>query len=93
MEDATIDTDTIPYFAWDRRLTAGEIRRQLREADEAAWARLAAWVMREAAFPDVWQFLTPRDVDRNLDLLEPFLGRKRSFWKYIIGQWHELGKL
>lgn len=93
MRTATIDPETVPYFSWDRHLTAGEIRRQLRELDGAGWVRLAAWVMREAAFPDVWQFLTPREVDQNLHRLEPFLGRRRDFWKYIIGQWHELGKL
>jgi len=43
-----------------------------------------ARIMREAAFPDVWQFLTPEEAWRQLDEVEPLLGRRRAFWKYIL---------
>jgi hypothetical protein len=89
----TTDTSAIPYFAWDRSLTVGQIKDQLRSLDGFEWNRLAAWILREAAFPDVWQFLTPREVSDHLTELEPFLGRRKDFWKYIIRTWHELGKL
>jgi hypothetical protein len=53
----------------------------------------AAWIMREAAFDDVWQFLKPREVSDHWNALEPLLGRKKDFWRYIIDVWYELGKL
>jgi len=74
-------------------MTVGEIQAQLATLTGVEWDRLAGWIMREAAFPDVWQFLKPEEVSANLGRLERFLGRKRDFWKYIIGEWHELGKL
>jgi hypothetical protein len=87
------DAASMPDFCWDRRLTVGQIRDQLREATGPAWVRLAAWIMREAAFAEVWQFLTPQQVRDHLDQLAPFLGRRRDFWRFIIQEWHDLGKL
>jgi hypothetical protein len=88
-----LDDEEIPYFSWDRRWTVAEIRQRLASRSGAAWNRIAAWVLREAAFADVWQFLTPRQVWERLGDLEPLLGRKREFWKYILGTWRELGKV
>ena len=85
--------DEIPYFCWDRALTTEQIRSELRAASGFEWRRLAAWIMREAAFADVWQFLDPQEVFTRLGELEPMLGRKKAFWKYIIGAWHELGRV
>lgn len=83
----------VPYFSWDRPLTVRQIREQLRSSSGLERARLAAWVMREAAFADVWQFLTPKEAWNQLAELEPFLGRRRAFWRYILTTWHELGKV
>jgi hypothetical protein len=85
--------EDIPYFAWDRPLTVGQIRAQLQAGASPEWARLAAWIMREAAVGDVWQFLTPREVYGRRTELLPLLGRRRGFWEYILRTWHELGKL
>jgi len=85
--------DEIPYFSWDRALTVARIREELRTRTGREWAAVAAWIMREAAVADVWQFLTPQEIDSRLTELEPMLGRRRAFWKYIIRTWHELGKL
>jgi len=41
--------DEVPYFCWDRKLTAGDIRAQLRHAAGPDWIRLASWILREAA--------------------------------------------
>ncbi|MBI4604081.1 MAG: hypothetical protein HY721_19160 [Planctomycetes bacterium] len=85
--------DETPYFAWDRPLTVREIKERLRTSSGIERDRLVAWILREAAFRDVWQFLTPREVDVSLVRIERFLGRRRDFWRYIIREWHELGKL
>jgi hypothetical protein len=70
-----------------------ELRTQLRASAGDEWIRIAAWILREAATPDVWTFLTPGEVRDHLPELKPFLGRRRDFWEYIIGAWRELGKL
>jgi hypothetical protein len=85
--------DEIPYFSWDRPLTVREIKEQLRSLSGFQRDRIMAWILREAAFADVWQFLSPEEVSARLPDIEPLLGRKRDFWKYIIREWHELGKL
>ena len=82
-----------PYFCWDRELTAGQIRSQLRSATGPEWLRLASWILREAAVADVWAFLTPREVKQHLDELAPFLHKRRELWQYLIGTWHELGRV
>jgi len=69
------------------------VRTQLRAAAGFEWVRLASWILREAAFRDVWYFLTPAEVRDHLAELAPFLHRKRAFWEYIIGAWHELGRI
>jgi hypothetical protein len=83
--------DEIPYFSWDRALTVAQIREMLRTQTGRAWSQSAAWIMREAAFADVWQFLRPSEVWQRFGELEPFLGRRRKFWQYILKAWHELG--
>ena len=52
-----------------------------------------AWIMREAAFKDVWQFLTPKEVWNMFSELKQFLGRKKGFWEFTMEKWHELGKI
>lgn len=86
------DNET-PYFCWDRNLTAGQVRMNLRTASGQEWVRLASWIMREASIADVWGFLTPQDVKEHFDELVPFLHKRREFWQYLIGTWHELGRI
>jgi len=88
-----LDDDTVPNFCWDRKLTVGQIRAQLHAASGFQWVQLAAWILREAATQDVWAFLSPPEIQTHLGELDPFLGRRREFWKYILGAWHELGRI
>ena len=87
------DDETEPSFCWDRPWTAGTIREKLRTTEGFQRDQLVAWIMREATFDEVWSFLTPREVDECLPRIERFLGRRKGYWPYIIGAWHELGKL
>jgi hypothetical protein len=93
MNARTFHENESPYFCWDRNLTAGQIRSQLRTTTGPEWIRLASWIMREAAVADVWEFLSPRDVKEHLDELTPFLYKRKDFWHYLIGAWHELGRV
>lgn len=92
MSGRQFKVDEIPYFSYDRAMTTGAIQSALAEKGSDTWIRTASWLMREAAFPDVWFFLKPVDVAVQLERLSPFLGKRREFWQYIIGAWRELGK-
>jgi hypothetical protein len=83
----------IPYFSWDRAITNGDIVHQLSSFSGFERTRLVAWIMREARFPDVWKFMTPKDVSEHFTELYPLLGRRKEFWKYTMDTWHELGKI
>jgi len=69
------------------------IKKLLKSTSGFEWFRLSAWIMREATFADVWQFLTPEEVRDSFSQIKPFLGRKKSFWNYILSAWHGLGKI
>ena len=88
-----VPDNTVPVFAWDRRLTAGEIREVLRTGTEAKRRELTAWILREAPFAQVWDFISPRAAYAQLPTLSRRLGRRRGFWQFIFGMWHELGKV
>ena len=83
----------VPDFCWDRDLSAEQIRRQLHDASDFEWIRIASWIIREAAFSDIWLFLNPGEVSRHMNELAPYLGRRRNLLEYIIGAWRELGRI
>ncbi len=85
--------NTAPNFCWDRNLTEGELKERLKQLKGEEKDRLIAWILREAAFKDVWKYLTPREVADSLPRLQHSLGRWGDFWNYITGAWHELGKI
>ncbi len=85
--------DNIPYFCWDRKLTVKDIREKLKSYSGLKKTMFTAWIMREAAFKDVWEFLTPKDVWNTFSELKRFLGRHKDFWVFIMEKWHELGKV
>jgi hypothetical protein len=49
--------------------------------------------MREARDPDVWRFTSPAEVEAAWPALAPHLGRRRSFWQFVLTRWKELGLL
>ncbi len=85
--------DQIPYICWDRNWTVGEIRFRLQSQDVVERYRVLAWLMRELKPSEVWHFTSPQAVYSQFDAVKPWLGQSRSFWEYILGTWHELGKI
>ena len=83
----------IPYFMWDEPITVAELTDRLRNASRPERIRLIAKILREARDTDVWQFVSPFEVDRIWDELAPKLGRRRPFWEYLIASWREEGLL
>lgn len=82
--------EAIPYFLWDQPMTLAELRRRLGGSPEERHHYLGV-ILREAREPDVWRFTTPEEVVRKWDHLEPQLGRRREFWRFLLAQWRELG--
>jgi hypothetical protein len=82
--------DAIPYFLWDQPMTVAELRRHLSGSPEER-LRYLGTILREAREPDVWRFTTPEEVVREWTRLEPRLGRRRDFWRFLLAKWRELG--
>lgn len=87
------DPAAIPYFTWDDPITVAEIRARLAEASEPERDRLLGQILREAKDSDVWAFTTPHEVAQRWSRIEPHLGKRRSFWQLLLGQWKEQGLL
>lgn len=82
----------IPYFNWDAPVTNAEVRRALADGTEEDKVYWAARILREARYPDVWEYLSlRRDVLPRWERLRPQLGRQRPFWEFLIGQWRQHG--
>ena len=81
------------YFCWTEGTTADEFRAHIQSDDERVRLQAMGRLFREARTRDVWAFVTPQEVADSLDRLLPTLGRRRDFWRYIIGKWRELGKI
>jgi hypothetical protein len=83
--------ESIPYFLWDEPMTVAEVKERLRADSESTRLRMLGKIMREARDTDVWVFTTPKEVVELWPKLEPFLGRRRDFWNFILSGWRELG--
>jgi len=87
------DPLAVPYFMWDEPVTLAEVRRRLASAPRPERTRLLGKILREARDPDVWQFTSPVEVEAAWPELARHLGRRRSFWRFVLTRWKELGLL
>lgn len=85
--------DLRPYFLWDEDLSIAELRGVLAGSDDHERLRLLGKMLREARDSDVWQFVSPEVVARDLPQLGRRLGRRRAFWEWLIRGWREDGIL
>lgn len=85
--------DVVPYFVWDEPITVQEIKHRLRTWSAPERQRLLGKILREAKDTDVWKFTTPEEVAAHWPDLAPHLGRRRSFWEFLLGQWRKQGLL
>lgn len=85
------DPSAIPYFMWDEPMTVAELRARLQGGTRPERLLLLGRILREARDPDVWRFTTPREVIAAWPDLRRWLGRRRSFWEFLLRRWQELG--
>ena len=74
-------------------MTVAELRNKLKTSSPPEHARLLGKILREARDPDVWKFTTPEEVASQWVLLSRHLGRRRSFWEFLLGSWRAQGLL
>ena len=93
LSTALDDPSAVPYFLWDEPMNVAELRCRLRTASPEERIRLLAIVLREARDTDVWRFTTPTEVLRRWPELSIRLGRRRTFWDFLLQRWQKLGLL
>ena len=80
-----------PYFFWDEDTSIEELRAGLERGTPEERLRLLAKMLREARDTDVWLFVKPQEVADALPRLAAHLGRRRSFWEYVIDRFRAHG--
>ncbi|HET7293402.1 MAG TPA: hypothetical protein VFM88_13335 [Vicinamibacteria bacterium] len=96
MRPLTLDLsreDRRPYFLWDEDVSVGELKKRLAGPDLYERRRLLGKLLREACDIDVWEFVTPAEVARELPAVRHRLGRRLRFWEFLIQGWERLGIL
>lgn len=82
-----------PWFLWDVDTSDEEFRSRLRHPDPRIRAQWQGVLLREARFPEVWQYVTLDDVLRDWDHIRLHLGRRRQFWDWLLEGWRTDGLL
>lgn len=83
-----------PWFLWSEDMTAGELRKIL-AGEQGAYLQGVYFgrLLREARLKEIWEFLTPEDIEKHWPQLERHLGRKKSFWEFLLATWRKHGLL
>jgi hypothetical protein len=84
-----VDDKGRPYFLWDDDLTLEDFRARLCDSDPAVRAYFIGKLMRQAKPDDVFSFVSLKQVEDHLELVKPYLGRKREFWLWVLERWEE----
>jgi len=91
--DQLVDSRRQPYFLWDRRMSEAELRQILIDAAHPEHVDMLALLLREARPDEVWMYITPAQVAAEWPSVAPRLGRRRSFWGWLLEGWRKLGFL
>lgn len=77
-----------PSFLWDYDLGESQIREILSgPLEQRKW--LVAKILEHAKFDEVWKYLTPRDVERDLPSLR-LNPKTREHWAFAVKIWREM---
>jgi len=82
-----VDGKGRPYFLWDMDMTLGEFEIALRDGDRVERAYLLGKLMRQAKPDDVFTFVTPEAIRELWADVQPWLGRTREFWHWLMAAW------
>ncbi len=93
LSTALDDPEAVPYFLWDEPMTVRELHRRLRTATRAERIRLLTKILREARDTEVWRFTNPQEMAQLWPEISLRLGRRRTFWEFLLKTWHQQGRL
>ena len=87
------DPTAIPYFLWDEPMSVAQLKEKLSSASRPERIRLLGKILREARDTDVWKFTNPDEIRQLWSELYLHLGRRRSFWEFLLKRWQIEGFL
>lgn len=76
-----------PYFFWDYNVSDDEVRRLISDGDAPARAWVISRILQYAKWEDIWRYLTPTQIARDLDRLTFRRPQDRDLWAYAIERW------
>ncbi len=85
-----LDAQGRPYFLWDRDLTDEQFRAHLADSDPQVRLVALGVIMRQARPEDVFLYVSEAEVRASWDQVQPFLGRSRAFWTWLLDTWASL---
>lgn len=81
------DHDVKPSFIWEYDLSDNGVREILTQPlEKRKW--LVAKILKHARFDEVWKYLSPRDIERDLPSLR-LPQKTKDHWAYAIKRWKE----
>ena len=89
--ESLIDSQGRPYFLWDIDMTLDRFRHLVEHGDLEQRCYLIGKLMRQAKPDDVFTFVTVAEIRKLWTGIEPYLGRTREFWAWLLEQWRAQG--
>lgn len=85
-----LDPQGRPYFLWDCDLTEEQFLANLHDRDADVRAATLGTLMRQAKPDDVFRYVSEAEVRESWERVQPFLGRSRAFWTWLLGLWNQI---
>ena len=82
-----LDQQNRPYFLWDCDITIQQLHEKLMDSDPKIRCYWMGKVMRQAKPEDAIALLTWDTIKQEFSGVIPYLGNKRSFWKWLFSKW------
>ncbi len=77
-------------FLWDRDLSDEQFRALLASTDRTTRVVAMGVLLRQAKPEDVFQYVSEAEIREAWDELQPYLGRSRPFWTWLLDTWSAL---
>ncbi len=74
-------------FLWDYDLSEEDVRRILREGTPTERGWLIGRILEYAPWEEIWQYLTPQQIARDLEHVRFRSPRDRELWTYALKRW------
>lgn len=84
-----LDQQGRPYFLWDSDTTLARYLELLHDPEPEMRAYMIGKTMRQAKPDDVFQFVSVREIEELWPRIEPYLGKTREFWTWLLATWRE----